>query len=40
MARILIRKPKALLFDEAFSALDIYLRDHIQEEIAQILEDF
>ena len=40
MARILIRKPKTLLFDEAFSALDIYLRDHIQEEIAQILEDF
>ena len=40
MARILIRRPKALLFDEAFSALDIYLRDHIQEEIAQILEDF
>ena len=40
MARILIRKPKALLFDEAFSALDIYLRDHIQEEIAQILKDF
>ena len=40
MARILIRKPKALLFDEAFSALDIYLRDHIQEEMAQILEDF
>ena len=40
MARILIRKPKVLLFDEAFSALDIYLRDHIQEEIAQILEDF
>ena len=40
MARILIRKPKALLFDEAFSALDIYLRDHIQEEIASILDDF
>ena len=40
MARILIRKPRTLLFDEAFSALDIYLRDHIQEEIAQILEDF
>ena len=40
MARILIRKPKVLLFDEAFSALDIYLRDHIQEEIASILDDF
>lgn len=40
MARILIRKPKVLLFDEAFSALDIYLRDHIQEEIASILKDF
>lgn len=40
MARILIRKPKALLFDEAFSALDIYLRDHIQEEISAILNDF
>lgn len=40
MARILIRKPEVLLFDEAFSALDIYLRDHIQEEIASILEDF
>ena len=40
MARILIRKPNALLFDEAFSALDIYLRDHIQEEIAEILESF
>ena len=40
MARILIRKPEVLLFDEAFSALDIYLRDHIQEEIASILDDF
>ena len=40
MARILIRKPKVLLFDEAFSALDIYLRDYIQEEIASILKDF
>lgn len=40
MARILIRKPGVLLFDEAFSALDIYLRDHIQEEIARILTDF
>ena len=40
MARILIRRPKALLFDEAFSALDIYLRDHIQEEISAILNDF
>ena len=40
MARILIRKPSILLFDEAFSALDIYLRDHIQEEIADVLSDF
>ena len=40
MARILIRKPEILLFDEAFSALDIYLRDHIQEEIADVLSEF
>lgn len=40
MARMLIRDPKVLLFDEAFSALDIYLRDHIQEEISELLNDF
>lgn len=40
MARMLIRNPQVLLFDEAFSALDTYLRDHIQEEIARILRDF
>lgn len=40
MARMLIRDPKVLLFDEAFSALDIYLRDHIQEEISRVLSEF
>ena len=40
LARIFANEPKMILLDEPFSALDLYLRDKMQEELMLHLEDF
>lgn len=40
LARILVCNPNILLLDEPFSALDIHLRDKMQQELLEILEDY
>jgi len=40
LARILVSQPDLLLLDEPFSALDSYLKDRLQEELIQTLEDY
>ncbi|NWO22220.1 ATP-binding cassette domain-containing protein [Oribacterium sp. oral taxon 102] len=40
LARILAYRPGAILLDEPFSALDIYLRDRMQEELREQLSDY
>lgn len=40
LARILVSKPELLLLDEPFSALDSYLREHLQTQVRAILEHF
>lgn len=40
LARILASKPKAILLDEPFSALDSYLKYQLEVELAEVLEDF
>ncbi len=40
LARIMAYRPDMILLDEPFSALDAYLRDHMQEELMELLEDY
>lgn len=40
LIRALLRRPKILLLDEPFSALDLELRSHLQDEINQLYKRF
>lgn len=40
LARILIAKPRILMLDEPFSALDSYLRWQLEQEVRHVLEGF
>jgi len=40
LARILVGKPKILMLDEPFSALDSYLREEVEGEVGSLLADF
>lgn len=40
LARILASDPKLLLLDEPFSALDSFLKAHLEQELADMLESF
>ena len=40
LARILVGKPKILMLDEPFSALDSHLRDQMEREVLGIIRDF
>ena len=40
LARILVNRPRLLLLDEPFSALDSYLRGHLQIEMKRLLEKY
>ena len=40
LARIMVTEPALILLDEPFSALDGYLRDRMQLEMAEMLEDY
>lgn len=40
LARIMAYRPDVILLDEPFSALDWYLKDHMQEELMELLADY
>lgn len=40
LARIMAYEPDMILLDEPFSALDVYLRDRLQQELSTMLEDY
>ncbi|MGI6737513.1 MAG: sulfate/molybdate ABC transporter ATP-binding protein [Anaerovoracaceae bacterium] len=40
LARIMVSRPEVILLDEPFSALDQYLRDRMQVEMLEMLEDY
>lgn len=40
LARILVSKPKILMLDEPFSALDSYLRWEVESELSGLLEEY
>ena len=40
LARILVGKPRLLMLDEPFSALDSYLREEVEGEVGSMLESF
>ena len=40
LARIMAYEPDAILLDEPFSALDEFLKDKLQQELMEMLEDY
>ena len=40
LARMMASEPSVILLDEPFSALDVYLKDQLEHELHQMLEDF
>jgi molybdate transport system ATP-binding protein len=40
LARILVGKPRLLMLDEPFSALDSHLRDQMEQEVLDIIREF
>ena len=40
LARIMAYEPEMILLDEPFSALDVYLKDRMQEELMEMLSDY
>ncbi len=40
LARIMAYEPDMILLDEPFSALDVYLKDRMQEELMEMLKDY
>ncbi len=40
LARIMAYKPEAILLDEPFSALDIFLKDQLQQELTEMLKSY
>lgn len=40
LARIMAYEPDMILLDEPFSALDMYLKDQLQRELAEMLDDY
>ena len=40
LARIMAYEPEMILLDEPFSALDMYLKDQLQRELAEMLADY
>lgn len=40
LARMLLRQPDVILLDEPFSALDGFLKDVLQQEMLELLEDY
>ena len=40
LARIMAYEPDMILLDEPFSALDMYLKDQLQRELAEMLSDY
>ena len=40
LARIMAYSPDAILLDEPFSALDLYLKDRLQHELLDMLQDY
>lgn len=40
LARIMAYEPDVILLDEPFSALDMFLKDQLQREMVQMLEDY
>ena len=40
LARILVGKPRILMLDEPFSALDSHLRDQLEREVLALIRDF
>ena len=40
LARILVGKPRILMLDEPFSALDSYLREEVEGEVGSLLANF
>ncbi len=40
LARIMVTEPELILLDEPFSALDEYLRDRMQVEMLEMIEDY
>lgn len=40
LARIMAYEPDMILLDEPFSALDMYLKDQLQREMVEMLEDY
>lgn len=40
LARIMAYEPDAILLDEPFSALDVFLKDRLQQEMMEMLKDY
>lgn len=40
LARIMAYEPSVILLDEPFSALDVFLKDRLQQELMELLDDY